>query len=200
MPSWRVHMKWGETLLGFSNSEIDKLIDQEESHDAGRYDPNIFESQVAHVRSLYGEKGVEYYILHHILDYAEQRLLSILSSEAIRKYYERERSAEEGLREVRRELFKDLQQFKLKDDPYIFKKIKKIVRFYQTPNMLDELIFDIMNGDKFPKRLGNVIYMKAISHAKSWYFIDKKKIEEILNVGADHIGKIFEILANKFRC
>ncbi len=36
MPPWKVHRKWGEKLLGFSNSEIDKLIDELEGHDAGQ--------------------------------------------------------------------------------------------------------------------------------------------------------------------
>ena len=101
------------------------------------------------------------------------------------------------MRKVRRELFKDLQEFELKEDPYISSRIKRIVSFYQTSNILDELIFDIMNEDKFPKRLRNVIYMKAIPHVKSWYFIDEKKVGEIVNVGVEHIIKIFEILANK---
>lgn len=187
----------GDRILGFSESEIDMLIDREESHDAGRYDPNIFESQVAYVRSLYGERGVEYYILHHVLDYAEQRLLSVLSDEAIRGYYEGNRSAEEGLREVRNNLCKDLRQFKLKEDPSISQKIKKIINFYQRSDMLDELIFDIMAGEKFPKRLGNVIHMKAIHHAKS-VFVDYKKAEEIFDVGVQHISEIFRILASKF--
>ncbi|ADT85203.1 hypothetical protein [Thermococcus barophilus] len=199
MPSWRVHKKWGERILGFSTSKIDQLIDQDETHDAGRYDINIFERQVTHVKSLYGETGVEYYILHHLLDYAEQRLLSILSDEAIREYYERTRSAEEVLREVRRKLLEDLQEFKLKDDPFIAKTIKKIVKFYQNLDMLDELIFDIMNGDNFPKRLGNIIYMKAIPHSKSWYFIDQKKVDEIVNIAIECIGEIFGILAKKFQ-
>lgn len=58
----------GERILGFSTSKIDQLIDQDETYDAGRYGLNIFERQMTHVKSLYGETGVEYYILHHLLD------------------------------------------------------------------------------------------------------------------------------------
>jgi len=65
MPSWSVHKKWGERICNFYSEEIDKLIDALQQHDAGRYDQEIFLKQIEYVSLKYGEKGVEYYLLHH---------------------------------------------------------------------------------------------------------------------------------------
>lgn len=79
MPSWKLHKKWGEIICGFSSEEIDRLIDNPKQHDAGRYDRKIFLDQIEYVSSKYGLRGVEYYLLHHLLDMLKDELVAITS-------------------------------------------------------------------------------------------------------------------------
>ena len=74
MPSWRLHAKWGDLVIGFHSEEIDEIIDKSEGHDSGRYDVEALKTQLATVSSQFGVKGELYYILHHILDRFEDRL------------------------------------------------------------------------------------------------------------------------------
>jgi len=79
MPSWKFHKRWGKELLGYFNTDIDRLIDCR-GHDLARrigYE-NLLRKQVSYVKRKYGKIGVYYYILHHILDTADEQLLSIL--------------------------------------------------------------------------------------------------------------------------
>ena len=76
MPSWRLHAKWGDLVIGFHSKEIDEVIDRRESHDAGRYEIDVLKTQLATVSSRFGVKGELYYVLHHILDRFEDRLES----------------------------------------------------------------------------------------------------------------------------
>ena len=78
MPSWRIHKKWSKRLCGFYSEEIDKLIDSSQ-HDAGRYNKEVFVEQIEYVASKYGEKGVECYLLHHLLDRLKNELVSMKS-------------------------------------------------------------------------------------------------------------------------
>ena len=67
----------GTRICGFYSEEIDKLIDKEEEHDAGRYDVEVFLKQIEYVQRNYGMKGVEYYLLHHLLDRLKDELVSM---------------------------------------------------------------------------------------------------------------------------
>ena len=58
----------GDIVCGFSDPEIDGLIDKSSEHDAGRYDANILAEQIDYVWEKWGWEGVCYYLLHHILD------------------------------------------------------------------------------------------------------------------------------------
>lgn len=78
VPSWRIHKKWSKRLCGFYSEEIDRLIDGSQ-HDAGRYDEEVFVEQIEYVASKYGEKGVECYLLHHLLDELKNKLVSMKS-------------------------------------------------------------------------------------------------------------------------
>ncbi|MBC7094873.1 hypothetical protein [Thermococcus sp.] len=79
MPSWRVHKKWSKKICGFYSEEIDKLIDNPQHHDAGRYDEKVFLEEIKQVSSKYGEKGVECYLLHHLLDKLKDELVGMKS-------------------------------------------------------------------------------------------------------------------------
>ncbi|RLE55238.1 MAG: hypothetical protein DRJ40_08600 [Thermoprotei archaeon] len=69
MSTWKLHRFIGEKLLGYSNPEIDKLVDCVTLHDVTRY--NI-EALVKVVEGIvyprYGEIGLKYFTLHHFLD------------------------------------------------------------------------------------------------------------------------------------
>jgi len=194
MPSWEIHRKWGELILGFSSPEIDKLIDQEERHDASRYDPVVFEKQVEDVRARYGEKGVNYYILHHLLDYAEQRLLSILSDEAIKKYYHSDRSSHEAVKEVEHKLRQNLLRFQSKHPHFPLESTDSLAE--KLTDLL-QLIYDIMDGEHFPRRFGGVTYMKALRKSKHRWVVDEEEAKKITDIGIEHIAEIFGILAEK---
>ena len=78
MPSWRIHKKWSIRLCGFYSEEIDRLSGSSQ-HDASRYNEEIFLEQIEYVASKYGEKGVECYLLHHLLDKLKNELVSMKS-------------------------------------------------------------------------------------------------------------------------
>lgn len=59
MPSWRINRKWGEEVCKFSSEDIDRLIDEPQGHDTGRYDKKTFLEQISYVSSKYGEKRME---------------------------------------------------------------------------------------------------------------------------------------------
>ena len=67
----------GIGICGFYSEEIDRLIDAEEKHDTGRYDVEVFLKQVEYIQRNYGMKGVEYYLLHHLLDRLKDELVSM---------------------------------------------------------------------------------------------------------------------------
>ncbi len=77
MPSWKAHREIGKLICNFYSSEIDKLIDKPELHDASRYDIGELEKIVKEVKEKYGEKGLHYLALHHYVD----RLADILVRE-----------------------------------------------------------------------------------------------------------------------
>lgn len=66
-------------FVAFTQKEIDKLIDSSQQHDTARYDGKIFLEQIEYVASRYGEKGIECYLLHHLLDRLKDELVSIKS-------------------------------------------------------------------------------------------------------------------------
>jgi len=68
MPSWRLHARWGDLVIGFHSEEIDEIIDKSEGHDIGRYEVKALKTQLATISSRFGIKGELYYVLHHILD------------------------------------------------------------------------------------------------------------------------------------
>ncbi|RLI85311.1 MAG: hypothetical protein DRO98_07180 [Archaeoglobales archaeon] len=59
MPSWKIHSKWGTKLLGFSEREIDYLIDSThvENHDAGCWDEKVLERQLSMLHKNMVKKG-----------------------------------------------------------------------------------------------------------------------------------------------
>ena len=164
MPPWKIHRKWGEKLLGFSNSEIDKLIDNSENHDAGQWDEGVLEIQLSYVRSKYGFMGEQYYVLHHILDRAEQLLLSIVSNhlDAYTPVFE-ERAIIDTLQKWAELLYSEL----LIDTRSIV--IKKqygntIISQLCGCELIYELICDILTNEKFHDGLVNTAEMKLASY------------------------------------
>ncbi len=77
MPSWKTHEIIGDLVLGYHNSEIDKIVDFTFGHDSSRYDAEKLIEAIDRILSNYGEIGLKYFILHHYLD----RLVDILVSE-----------------------------------------------------------------------------------------------------------------------
>ena len=77
MGSWKVHKVIGETLLGYYNHEIDKIIDSTPRHDSSRYDIKELAKLVELVKNRFGTKDLYYMVLHHYID----RLVSLLISE-----------------------------------------------------------------------------------------------------------------------
>ncbi len=74
MPSWEVHRKVGELLLGYSDTEVDKLVDCYLGHDTTRYDPDKVIKLIENVLRCDNDR-VRYAILHHYLD----RLVDLVS-------------------------------------------------------------------------------------------------------------------------
>ena len=106
MPSWKIHKKWDKRICNFYSEEIDRLIDNPQQHDAGWYEEDIFLEQIEYVASKYGRKGVECYLLHHLLDMLKDELVSMTSKygEINLEYVERilEWLKPEPLRKVKR--------------------------------------------------------------------------------------------------
>ena len=80
MVSHKLHRVVGEFLLGYSFSDIDRLIDAGERHDASRYELYDLVQQVEYVYERYGYDGVRYFVLHHFLDRLVDALASVLAN------------------------------------------------------------------------------------------------------------------------
>ncbi len=76
MVSWSSHRELGLLICGAYYPDIDKLIDVK-PHDLSIYNAVEFIKQYRYVKTVYGEKGICYFILHHYID----RLVDILSQD-----------------------------------------------------------------------------------------------------------------------
>jgi len=150
MPSWRVHKKWGERICNFYSKEIDKLIDTPQQHDAGRYDKETFLKQIEYVSLRYGEKGVEYYLLHHLLDMLKDELVSIMAS----NYRERE------LRHVERilERLKPEPLWRIREYENVWSHL-----ILKLKSELKEVVEDIISEKGFKKSFKRSIINKHVS-------------------------------------
>ena len=79
MVSHRLHRNVGRLLLGYSFSDIDRLIDAGERHDASRYELYDPAHQVEYAYEMHGYDGVRYFVLHHLLDRLVDRLASVFA-------------------------------------------------------------------------------------------------------------------------
>lgn len=83
MPSWVIHRKVCEKLLGYYNQEIDRVIDSEISHDSSRYDIESLVKVVRYIKERYGIDGLKQFIMHHYLDRLSDIVVSAKTSGAL---------------------------------------------------------------------------------------------------------------------
>jgi len=181
MPSWEVHRKWGEMLFKYYNHEIDKLIDIKESHDAGRYDPEILDSQLRDVAEKYGDNGVMYYLLHHFLDRAYDTLLSEVSTglgNIFLKYQGRRPSkslcfstydTDLSPEEFADRLCKNFLNALRRDLTVLLKVAPEETEFFfdvfKHEGALCVLLLDILNDRDFINKLWRTLIMKDVARA-----------------------------------
>jgi len=124
----------------------------------------VLERQLLYVRSKYGFVGEQYYILHHVLDRAEQLLLSIISNHlgVYEPIFEKE-AIVDALYKWAELLYSEL----LMDTKSIV--IKKqygnaIIHQLCGSKLIYELICDIITHEKFYNKLVNTAEMKLASY------------------------------------
>lgn len=187
-PEWEVHRKWGELLFDFSDSEIDKLIDLQQ-HDAGRYDSHLLEQQLNYVHQEWGEVGVAYYILHHLLDRAEDILLSEMCS----KLDVPQLPAPDKFME---ELIESFRMDFEKDGKSLMRHLEETQWFYDVfgyRGALCSLVYDLIDREKFGRRLAQSMTTKSVAqehfpkssrHSKS-----RKVLEEYIPKVINELGR-----------
>ncbi|RLI84539.1 MAG: hypothetical protein DRO98_08470 [Archaeoglobales archaeon] len=186
-PEWTIHRKWGELLCRFSEPEIDKLIDLKQ-HDAGRYDPSILKEQLDYVRRKWGGVGVYYYILHHLLDRAEDILLSELSSK-LDAPQTRLPSPDKFTEELLHSFKKRFEE----DSKSLITCLEETQWFYEVfsyKGALCALVRDIINRERFREKLTMVMLTKSVAR----YYFPKKPTPPSAIFIAEYVEKIVEEL------
>ena len=132
------------------------------------------------------------------MDRAEQRLLSILSEEAIKHC--NDRITDEVIREIERKLRDELLQFKSYVFWYIFeyKKLCSLELLHKLTDNILELIYDIMSEERFLGRLKYTIHQKTVGRVVGTHPEIVGELREIRDKGIERIAEIFSTLAGKF--
>jgi len=107
IPSHRVHEIVGRLICGFSDRDIDRIIDNSYKHDLSRIKCRELFNLASLVLEAYGEKGICYLVLHHYLD----KLVSILKGRYIRLHLKRDFSRKSIINEIRSGFMDEISAF-----------------------------------------------------------------------------------------
>ncbi|WP_297506474.1 hypothetical protein [Thermococcus sp.] len=178
MPSWRVHKKWGEKILSFSSRQIDDMIDYggiPGLHDAGRYNEGIYHANMKTLEYNYPDeldRAFKYYILHHILDVVEQKLVSYFARSG---------------HNIRQFVIETIKSFEIPWDKENVENVKwEIIEYFENnPSELDELIVDIIKTKKFKRKVYTACknkypFIKEMAEASGQRCV--QKIERVLQI------------------
>ena len=177
MPSGKVHRKWGNRLLSFSEKEIDALIDR--THDRSRYDKNVFENQIKYVKERFGLLGVRYYLLHHILDIMQETLKDILSPEKIDKTISISLIKNSINLDKIIKMIYEKAEGEIKKKSYLYRAIEneKLFKVINKKKQLYELLYDLMIDKQGGRELAN----KYTKYRYERYCKIEREIDEKVN-------------------
>ena len=152
MPSHDIHKKWERELLGIVLIEIDKEIDRK--RDSSRVDKEEYECFFHWVKETYGERGVYYFALHHILDGAYWLLQKVLREDLYHSIFIKNANPvkEKGNGDLEKYIEYIAEELcgKLSTDYHSL-----IIRREETRNIAKELISEIF---KYKRRVYELLY------------------------------------------
>lgn len=198
MPSWKVHRIIGKIVcVGFYDNEIDRLIDMIGEHDAGRYDPRVLHEHFKYVKERWGERGIVYYVLHHVLDRLSDILVSELSrlcEEYVLKGTPSEELYDELLKKSLERLRLDVKNFPKAGDERVDRVLRLTIEYIiATLEVSWEaavafLITDMSSTGEpmVAKRVLNAMMVKSVAYTyKYGRKLDEKLIFEFLEEVGD---------------
>ena len=164
MPSHDIHKKWERELLGVVLIEIDKEIDRK--RDSSRKNEEEYEYFLHRVKETYGERGVYYFALHHILDRAYWLLQKVLREDLYHSIFIKntdpvkekgEGDLEKYIEYIAEELCSELSTdyhsliIRREETRNIVKEL--ISEIFKHKRRVYELLYDLMSEKSFKERL-----------------------------------------------